>query len=155
AGDDRPGSPMSIVLTYQFWRRRFHGDPSVVGRSMLLDGTSHTIVGVMPASFAFPDAGLDGWRTLTMRPPQRRGPFYTRGIGRLKPGARLEQAQANVAAIADGVKRQYPGPNTWVYSLVPLQEQIVSDVRRILYLLFAAVGFLLLIATANVANLLL
>jgi putative ABC transport system permease protein len=155
AGDDRPGSPMSIVLTYRFWQRRFHGDPSIVGRSVVLDGTSHTIVGVMPASFAFPDPDLDGWRTLTMRSPQRRGPFYTRGIGRLKPGASLDQARANVSTIADGIKRQYPGPNDWVYSLVPLQEQIVSDVRRILYLLFAAVGFLLLIATANVANLLL
>ncbi len=154
-GEDRPGAPKSLVLSHAFWQRHFHGDASAIGRSVLLDGVSHTIVGVMPASFAFPESDLDGWRALTMQPPSRRGPFYTRGIARLKDGTTLERARANLTVIADGVKRRYPGPNQWTYSLVPLQEQMVGDVRRMLYLLFAAVGFLLLIATANVANLLL
>jgi len=154
-GEDRPGAPKAVVLSHAFWQRHFHGDSSVIGRSVLLDGVSHTIVGVMPASFAFPESGLDGWRVLTMQPPLRRGPFYTRGIARLKANTTLERARANLSVIADGIKRRYPGPNLWTYSLVPLQEQMVGDVRRMLYLLFGAVGFLLLIATANVANLLL
>jgi putative ABC transport system permease protein len=154
-GDDRPGTPRSVVLSQAFWQRHFDGDSRVIGRSMLLDGVTHTVVGVMPASFAFPESDLDGWRILTMQPPMRRGPFYTRGIARLKPNTGLESAQANLAVIADGLKRRYPGPNTWTYSLVPLQEEMVGDVRRMIYLLFGAVGFLLLIATANVANLLL
>src|SRR5437899_4109177 len=155
AGEDRPNAPKSIVLSYTFWQRRFHGDPAVVGRTIRLDGTGHTVVGVMPASFAFPDADFDGWRILTMKPPLRRGPFYTWGIGRLRAGTTIEQGRANVAAVEATIKRQYPGPHNGTYSLVPLREQIVGDVRRILYLLFASVGFLLLIATANVANLLL
>src|SRR5205814_6548783 len=80
---------------------------------------------------------------------------YSCGIARMKTDTTLERARANLAVIADGVKRRYPGPNLWTYSLVPLQEQMVGNVRRMLYLLFGAVGFLLLIATANVANLLL
>jgi predicted permease len=155
AGEDRPGAPKSIVLSYTFWQRSFHGDPAIVGRTIRLDGTGHTVVGVMPASFAFPDAEFDGWRILTMKPPVRRGPFYTWGIGRLRAGTTIEQGRANLAAVEATIKRQYPGPHGGTYSLVPLREQIVGDVRRILYLLFASVGFLLLIATANVANLLL
>src|SRR4051794_25130785 len=154
-GEDSPGAPKSVVLSHAFWQRHFHGDSRVIGRSVLLDGVSHTIAGVMPASFAFPESDLDGWRVLTMQPPPRRGPFYTRGIARLKAGTTLDRARANLAVIAGGLKRRYPGPNDWTYSLVPLQEQMVGDVRRMLYLLFGAVGFLLLIATANVANLLL
>jgi putative ABC transport system permease protein len=153
-GEDRPGAPKSVVLSQAFWQRHFHGDRRAIGRSVLLDGVSHTVVGVMPASFAFPESDLDGWRVLTMQPPSRRGPFYTRGIARLKADATAERARANLAAIAEDVKRRYPGPNLWTYSLVPLQEQMVGDVRRMLYLLFGAVGFLLLLATANVANLL-
>jgi putative ABC transport system permease protein len=155
AAEDRPDAPKSIVLSYSFWQRRFRGDPAIVGRTIRLDGIGHTVVGVMPASFAFPDADLDGWRILTMKPPLRRGPFYTWGIARLRAGATIEQGRANVAAVEAAIKRQYPGPQDWTYSLVPLREQIVGDVRRILYLLFASVGFLLLIATANIANLLL
>ena len=154
-GEDRPGAPPSVVLSQVFWERHYSGDSRAIGRSVLLDGVSHTIAGVMPASFAFPERELDGWRILTIRPASRRGPFYTRGIARLGPGTTLERARANLAVVADGLKRRYPGPNDWTYSLVPLQEQMVGDVRRMLYLLFGAVGFLLLIATANVANLLL
>jgi putative ABC transport system permease protein len=155
AGADRPGAPMAVVLSYAFWQRRFHGDPGIVGTSILLEGASHTIVGIMPSTFAFPWADLDVWRILPMRPPLRRGPFYTQGIARLQPGASLSRGRENLSVIADGIKRRHPGPNDWTYSLVPLQERMVGDVRRILHLLFAAVGFLLLIATANVANLLL
>jgi putative ABC transport system permease protein len=155
AGDDAPGAPKTVVLSHGFWQKRFHGDPGVIGRTVMLDATTHTIVGVMPASFAFPGTDLDAWRILTMAPPARRGPFYTTGVGRLKRGATLQQARANVDVVAAGLKREHAGPNAWRFSLVPLHDAVVGDVRRILYLLFGAVGFLLLIATANVANLLL
>jgi putative ABC transport system permease protein len=155
AGEDTPGSPNSIVLSAGFWQRHFHGDSRVIGRSILLDGVSHTVVGVMPASFAFRDADFDGWRVLAMQTPPRRGPFYSWGIARLKADATLERARANLAVVAETIKRRYPGQTLWNYSIVPLQEEMVGPVRRSLYLLLGAVGFLLLIATANVANLLL
>jgi putative ABC transport system permease protein len=155
AGEDRPGAPKAIVLSYPFWQRRFHGDPSIFGRTIRLDGIDHTVAGVMPASFRYPVDDLDGWRVLTMAPPSRRGPFYTRAIARLKPGVTIDGGRANAAVVEAAIKQQYPGPQDWRYEIVPLQEHVVGDVGRILYLLFAAVGLLLLIATANVANLLL
>jgi hypothetical protein len=75
-GDDRPGAPPSVVLSQAFWQRHFQGDSRAIGRSVLLDGVGNTVVGVMPASFAFPDSDLDGWRVLTIKPASRRGPFY-------------------------------------------------------------------------------
>ena len=90
-----------------------------------------------------------------MNPPTRRGPFYTTGIARLKPGVGIAELRANLGIVAAGLKRQYPAPEDWTIDAVPLQEAIVGDVRQILYVLLGAVGFLLLIATANVANLLL
>src|SRR5262249_19247165 len=142
AGDDAPGAAAKLVLGYAFWQRRFHGDPNVVGRTVVLDATPHTIVGVMPASFVYPFAELGGWRALPMAPASRRGPFYTRGVARLKPGVGIQQARANLEVVAAGIKQQFPGPNRWAYELVPLQESIVGHARRILYVLFAAVGFL-------------
>ena len=76
----------------------------------------------MPPAFAFRDAEFDGWRVLTMETPPRRGPFYTFGLARLKPDVTLERARANLAVVAESVKRRYPGPNLWSYAIVPLQE---------------------------------
>ena len=109
----------------------------------------------MPAGFRFPPDDVDVWRILTMKTPTRRGPFYTTGVARLKPGVGIGELRANLETVAAGLKRQYPGPEDWTIDAVPLQDAIVGDVRRILYVLLGAVGFLLLIATANVANLLL
>jgi predicted permease len=154
-GDDRPGAPKTAVISHALWTGRFHGDASIVGRAVALDGESHTIVGVMPASFRYPDADTDVWRVLTMAPPKRRGPFYTWGLARLQSGAAVDDLRANLSAISVGLKRDYPGADDWLLTAVPLQEAIVGDLRTILYALLGAVGFLLLIATANVANLLL
>jgi putative ABC transport system permease protein len=154
-GDDKPGAAKLVVLSHSFWMRRLRGDPGVVGRTMLLDGFSHTVTGVMPAGFRFPLEDIDLWSTLTMNPPTRRGPFYTTGIARLKPGVAIAELRANLASVAAGLKRQYPAPDDWTIDAVPLQDAIVGDVRQILYVLLGAVGFLLLIAVANVANLLL
>jgi putative ABC transport system permease protein len=154
-GDDKPGAPKTAVISYGLWTRRFHGDPAIVGRAIALDSESHTVIGVMPADFRFPKADVDVWQVLTMNEPPRRGPFYTSGIARLRPDVRIDELQANLATIAAGLRRRYPGPDAWRLDAVPLQDAIVGDVRAILYALLGAVGFLLLIATANVANLLL
>jgi putative ABC transport system permease protein len=154
-GDDKPGAAKLVVLSHAFWTRRFKADPAVVGRTVLLGAVGHTVVGVMPPGFRFPLADIDAWETLTMNPPTRRGPYYTTGIARLNAGIGIAELRANLGIVAAGLKRQYPAPEDWTIDAVPLQEAIVGDVRRILYVLLGAVGFLLLIATANVANLLL
>jgi putative ABC transport system permease protein len=154
-GDDRPGAAKSTVLSHGFWQRRFHGDANVIGRSITLAGVPHTVVGVMPQDFRFPLRTIDLWQIHTIDPPTRRGPFYTWGIARLKPGVSIQQADANLRAVEASLRRQYPSADDWRFAVVPLQDALVGDVRRILLLLLGSVGFLLLIATANVANLLL
>ncbi len=154
-GDDAPGAPKTVVLSYAFWMRRFHGDPAVVGRAIALDGESHLVVGVMPAGFRFPDAPVDVWTVLTMKPPRRRGPFYTWGIARLGDSIGMPALQADLNDVAGALKRRYPGPEDWTLAPIGMREAMVGDVRTILLALFGAVTFLMLIATANVANLLL
>jgi len=154
-GDDKPGAPKTAVLSHALWQRRFHGDATIVGRTIALGGEMHIVVGVMPASFRYPFADTELWRVLTMEAPPRRGPFYTWGVARLKPGIGIAEMRGNLDAVSTAMKRQHPGPDDWVMTAIPLQEAIVGDVRAILYALLGAVGFLLLIATANVANLLL
>lgn len=153
-GDDKPAAAKAAVLSHAFWMRRFHGDANVIGRTIAINGVERAIVGVMPDGFRFPQ-DIDVWSTLTIETPTRRGPFYTTGVGRLKPGVSMSELRANLGAIAAGLKRQYPGPEDWTLDAVSLQDAVVGDTRRVLYVLLAAVGFLLLISTVNVANLLL
>jgi putative ABC transport system permease protein len=154
-GDDRPAAPRAVVVSYGLWQRRFHGDSSIVGRQIVLDGEPHAVVGVMPAGFSFLDPDYELFRVMPIAPPARRGPFYTSGLGRLRPDVTIEQATEDLAAVARTIKERYPGPGKWQYELVPLKRHIVGDTTRVLYLLFGAVVCLLLIATVNVANLLL
>src|SRR5438094_129076 len=154
-GDDRPGAPKTTVLSHGLWMRRFHGDPAIVRRSITVSGEPHVVIGVMPPAFDFLPAKKELWRILTMNEPRRRGPFYTWGIARLKKGTTLDTMRANLDAVSATIKRQYPPPGAGKLYAIPLQEAIVGDVRQILYVLLGAVGFLLLIAAANVANLLL
>jgi len=154
-GDAKPGAPKTAVLSHALWMRRYHGDPSIVGRTIPVSAEPHLVIGVMPADFNDPRGGKEIWRILTMEQPRRRGPFYLSAIARLKPGVSIAELRANLAVVTAGLKRQNPGPEHWTLDAVPLQEAVVGDVRRILYVLLGAVGCLLLIATANVANLLL
>src|ERR1051326_3556291 len=154
-GDDRPGAQKVAVISHRFWERRFNGRADIVGQTAVLGGQPHTIVGVMPPTFAFPWHDTDVWAILTMDPPTRRGPFYSTGLARLKPGVTREQMRANRTDVATEMKRRYPGPSDWRMDVKPLRDAYVSGVSRILWVLLGAVGFLLLIATANVANLLL
>lgn len=157
--DDVVGKAGVVVLSYGLWAQHFGSDPQIIGKSLLLDGHSYHVIGVMKRGFQFP-RGVEFWlpsefeeRALS---PNARGAHYLTVIARLKPGVRIEQAQAEMTAISLRLEQQYPKSNSgWTSKIVSLNEATVGNVRPTLLVLFGAVGFLLLIACANVANLLL
>jgi putative ABC transport system permease protein len=169
--DNQMGRNNVAVLSHGFWQRRLGGDQNVIGQTLTLNGQIHTIVGVMPAGFQFPHEDLvsagriDLWTPLAFTPEQiteRRRPYYLNVVARLKAGVTLEEARADLAAIArrmDQPGSSYRGPNNadggWRVTVNPIQEEVVGGSRRALIVLFIAVGLVLLIACANVANLLL
>ena len=158
AAEDQPGSPPVVLLSYGLWQRRFGGDPSIVGKILTLNGESYTAVGVMPARFHFPTIDDQVWVPIAFAPEEAgdRTTHYLRVLARLKPGVMLSQAQAEMTTIATHLQQQYPQSNTDVGAAVtPLQEQLVGDIRPALLILLGAVALVLLIACANVANLLL
>ena len=158
AGEDQPGGPRVTVLTYGLWQRRFGGDPNVIGRGVTINGEGYEIVGVLPASFQFALRNNDLW--LPYQPTDlqrtRRSMHGTNLIGRLKPGLSAADAQSDLKLIGSRIEQEnaqsHAGTSPYI---VPLQEEIVGNVRPILLVLLAAVGFVLLIACANVASLLL
>jgi putative ABC transport system permease protein len=161
--EDNAGASV-VIISHGLWRRRFNSDPQVIGRNITLDNRSHIVVGVAPAGFQFPIAAepADLWTTIAYDAAgddpmtAQRGLGYLRVIGRLKPEVNITQAQADMDGIARRLERQYPDDNAhWGPRLVPALEQLVGGVRRPLLILFGAVGCVLLIACANVANLLL
>jgi putative ABC transport system permease protein len=157
-GEDKPGTPKVTVLTYSLWQRRFGGNPNVIGQAVTINGESHTIVGVLPASFQFAMRNSDLW--LPYQPTQnqltRRFMHGTNLIGRLKDGVTPQQAQSELDIIAGRIEQQFNDSHAGTkVRMVPLQEEVVGTVRPILLVLLAAVGFVLLIACANVASLLL
>lgn len=159
------------LLSYGYWQTRFGGSQQIVNQRLLLDNESYTIVGVMPQSFSFPHASLRGsepadlWVPLSYTGDEvasRRGPYFLNVVGRLAPGVTLEQARSQMDALGQRFERElrgYRGPNGedggWRITLTPLQEEIVGRSRRALLVLLFSVALLLLIACANVANLLL
>jgi len=157
-GEDKPGAPRVTVLTYGMWQRRFGGDTGIVGRPLTINGESYTVIGVLPASFQFALRSADLWRPYQPTEAQltRRFMHGTNVIGRLKPGVNVEQAQTELSVIAKRIEQEHNQSHAGTgIRLVPLQEQFVGNVRPILLVLLAAVGFVLLIACANVASLLL
>ncbi|HEX8696734.1 MAG TPA: ABC transporter permease [Longimicrobium sp.] len=161
--EDRPDGPPVVVLGHELWRRRFASDPGVVGRQVTLDDRSVTVVGVMPPGFRFPVEGerSEYWVPVASDPgsaerlPNRRGK-YLLVIARLGPGVGLERARAEIETIGRRLEAQYPDANTgWRFRLVPLREDVVGGARPALLVLLGAVGLVLLISCANVANLLL
>ncbi len=156
AEEGRVGGPQVVVLSHKLWRRRFGADPKIVGRQVPVDGESATVVGVLPPGFDLPSQS-EIWMPLQWRfTPEMRDARFLEVVGRLKTGATLEQARAEMKTIAARLERQYPGFNTsWTALLIPLHEILVEKVRPALLLLLSAVAFVLLIACANVANLLL
>jgi putative ABC transport system permease protein len=155
--EDRPGAPGVVLLGYDLWRRRFHGDPGVVGKSIVVNQQAHTIVGVMPARFAFPYRE-QAWVPIV--PIVHTHPRHDRELqvlARLAPGKGAGEAQTEVDAIARRLAALYPEANAgWVASIRSLRDELVSkDSRLVSLTMMGAVAFVLLIACANVANLLL
>ena len=156
--NERPGRDQVAVLSYGLWQTRFAGDPEIVNKTITLDGKTCEVIGVMPKTFSFPQTA-ELWVPLNfdvLPQMKQRKAHFLRPIGKLKAGVTLEQAQADTDTVARQLEAQYPATNTgWNLRLVSLREQLVGNTKATLFILFGAVGFVLLIACANVANLLL
>jgi len=145
----------SILLSHGLWQRRFGSDPAIIGRQLRVDGQSLTVIGVMPPGFRFPFQSDLWWLNDRYFNRQNRGLRIDQTIARLKPGVSLEQAQAEMKEIADRLAQTYPETNTEVTaSVIPVRDLWFGKLRRSFWLLLGACGFVLLIACANVANLL-
>ncbi len=158
-GEDLESAPRTVLISYGWWQRRFGGKNDVIGRTLVLDDAPSTFIGVLPANFHFgPVGNPDVWQALHASGPfaQRRNLHWINVIARLKPGISREAAASAMNTIADWLERQYPQSNRNLRTtVVPLTDVIVGQVRPVLVVLLSAVGLLLLIACANVANLLL
>ncbi len=164
--DYDPGIADYVVLSDGFWRRRFGADPSVIGKPLRIDDDLCTILGVLPPGFRHPGRVIEtdvevwapsGWLGPPFQGPNRKAYFLQGALARLKPGVTPEAAQARLDAVAADLRRDFPGDypenDGWTPRLVPLQDDLVGTVRPALVVLLAAVGLVLLIACANVANL--
>ena len=165
--DDAAGSPDTAILTYGYWQRKFGGDPSILGRNVMIDGKSRTIIGVTPEQFHF----LDDEDPAVILPFQfdraklKLGNFSYMGIGRLKPGVTIQRASGDLARLIPVVEQSFPAPEGFSLKmfedahlapdLSPLKAYVVGDVGKTLWVLMGSLGLVLLIACANVANLLL
>ncbi|HXG89527.1 MAG TPA: ABC transporter permease [Vicinamibacterales bacterium] len=161
AEEDLPNGPRAVILSHGFWQRRYGGDPTIIGRSIDVNARPATVVGVLSPDYrhveANPERDADAFMAFQFEPAgANRGGHFIRGVGRLKPDYSIEQARADWTAIARRLEEQYPADNTdRGVVLSDLHVALVADTRPALLLLAAAVGFVLLVACANLANLLL
>jgi len=159
AADDKPGGPYVVVLGHELWVKQFNKDEQIVGKVIPLSDIMYTVIGVMPASFVSPRVNSEAWTPVhvsDLSAANDRDVHILKTYGRLAPGVTLEQARAEMAVIDQNLAAQYPVDNkNRVTVLLPLLERIVGETRQSLLILFAAVSFVLLIACANFANLLL
>ncbi|HJQ70796.1 MAG TPA: ABC transporter permease [Blastocatellia bacterium] len=158
AEEAQPGHNRVAVISHRLWQRLFTGDQSALGQEMTLNGQSYTVIGVMPPSFEHPSRNNDVWTPLVMSPDvmNLRRANFLRLVARLKPGVTIEQAKSELNAIAARLAEQYPQTNSgWGANIISFRDSRVGDIRPALLILLGAVGFVLLIACANVANLLL
>src|SRR5579864_7458768 len=157
--DDRQGAPDVAVISHRLWQQRFGGEANIVGRTVHLNARAATVIGILPPGFYLLSRNVDVWEPLGLNPARnyrKDAGRYLLSIARLKPGVTRAAAQAQMESIARRLEQTYPEFNKgWTVNLVPLREQIAGSVRASLVVLFIAVGCLLLIACANVANLLL
>ncbi|HEX3742700.1 MAG TPA: ABC transporter permease [Bryobacteraceae bacterium] len=164
--DDAPGQPAVAVLSYGIWRRLFHADPNIVGRGVTLNNTAYTVAGVLRPEFRLNHEAMQTVNNidrcdiylplpLAADAVNRRGDENYNLTARLKPGVSLAQAQADIAVIAGRIREKDKRDRSFTIGVVSLVDQVVGNLRRIVLVLFAAVGLVLLIACANVANLLL
>jgi putative ABC transport system permease protein len=168
--DDVPGKPQAVVLSYNYWQRRFGGDRGVIDKTLIINGNQVPVVGVMPPRFAFPRGGSeihpsysfaadpDVWLpfALSEEGKQDRGNRFSFAIGRLKDGVTIQSAEDELKAVSTRLAERYPeSDHGWSAFLVPVRDQMAGGLKPVLMVLWAAVGFVLLIACVNVANLLL
>ncbi|MDQ3013674.1 MAG: ABC transporter permease, partial [Acidobacteriota bacterium] len=164
-GEDQEGKNRVLVLSHGFWQRRFGGDPGILNKTLTLNGENYTIVGVMPQGFQFGrefGQSIDLWSPIVFTPQQLSSNSITNEflsvLGRLRAGVTQQQAQAEMSNIAANLRQQYmqgADATNWDLLLTSFRELVVGDIRRMLWIVMAVVGFVLLIACANVANLLL
>jgi putative ABC transport system permease protein len=156
-----PGAPPAAVLSHSLWARRYNSDTTVIGRQLNLDGVATAIVGVMPASYAFPEANIDAWVAEPLARSMGFGLWNYSGVARLRDGATAEMARAELTGLIAGVPAAFPGDagalgnveTRLTFTGRTLKEATVGSVTRALWILLAAVGIVLLVACANVANL--
>ena len=164
--EDRPGKPLTVVLTYALWKQTFGGNPSIIGRSITLDGKTRTVVGVLPRDFRLNHevvptvAGIDKPEIFLPLPMDAKdeldyGPENFNIVARLKPGVTMQQAQADIDIVAARIREEKHRDPSFIISVVPHIEQVVGNVRTAVLTLFGSVALVLLIACTNVANLLL
>ena len=164
--DDSPGSPETVILSYNYWQRRFHGASSVIGRHLQIDGKSQQVIGVLPREFRFLDRDADLFLPFQFdRNKTTLGNFSQEGVARLKPGVTLAQANADVARMLPIMNRTFPPPPGFSVKLFedariapalrPFKQDLTGDIGPTLWVLMGTIGVVLLIACANVANLLL
>jgi putative ABC transport system permease protein len=154
--EELPGREQVIVLTDAYWRRRFGADPTIIGRQLELNGRQYTVVGIMPKGFTYPPSAELWAPFVADAQAQQRGNRYLRGVGRLVEGATPDRGVAELNAVSKRLEQMYPATNTgWRASSQTIQRAMAGKAPTILYTFLGAVGFVLLIACANVANLLL
>ena len=158
AEEEQPGRNKVVVLSHNLWQRRYGSDPKLIGQAIALNGESYIVTGVMPPGFRFPEGAeeINVWVPLAFDADvmSRRGHRYLIVVGRLKPGITLQQAQTEMNVVASRLAQQYPDTNTgWGIKVASLHAELTEDIGPALLVLLGAVGFVLLIACANIANL--
>ncbi|MGB7925761.1 MAG: ABC transporter permease [Pyrinomonadaceae bacterium] len=156
--EDQPGASRVVIMSHGLWQRRFGSDMNITGKPLTLNGESYTVVGVMPPTFQFPSREDELWVPIAFDSEEaaNRRRHYLQVIARTKPGVTLEQAQAEMNTIAVRLQQQYPEQNAEMgVAVTSLHEHVAGDIKPALLVLLGAVGFVLLVACANVANLLL
>lgn len=155
--EDTPEGPNVTVLSHGLWQRRFGGDEQIIGKDVLLNGSKYTVIGIMPRGFQFLEKEIELWVAIGFSPEEKanHNSHYLTVVGRLKNGVTVKQANADIKAVMSRMVQAYPEWKQLGAFVVSLRDEVSGDVRRPLIVLLSAVGFVLLIACANIANLLL